>query len=384
MNNFDLVIDRKDSTKWMKYRDTDVLAMWIADMDFKAPQAISDFLKERSDSGDFGYTDAPDELRAVIVERLKDSYDWSVEHNEILFIPGVVQGLNTVCRSWVQPDESVITAAPIYPPFLKAPETSGRKLIKIDTEPASRGYQYPLFALRNAITAKSRLLLLCNPFNPIGRVLSFSELREIVDICLNHDMLVCSDEIHCDLVFDGRTHIPLAKVDERIEENLVTLISPGKTYNIAGIGGGIAIIKNQALREKFLAASHGVVGDVSLFSYTAMISAYRDCESWRRQVLKYLQGNRDYCEKRVEEIPGIKMNKVEATYLAWLDVRGLKLDDAPSFFEKAGVGLSDGEEFGGPGFMRLNFGCPRAILTEAWDRIAQAVDKHFGNSHYSS
>ena len=381
MQDFDIVIDRKDSTKWKKYKDTGVLPMWIADMDFKAPQAVSDLLKVRSDLGDFGYTDAPNELRDVIVERLKVSYDWTVEHNEILFIPGVVSGLNTVCRAWVKPDESIITAAPIYPPFLEAPATNGRKLIKIDTDAVCGCYHYPLFALRNAITTKSHLLLLCNPFNPIGRVLSFSELREIVDICLDHHLLICSDEIHCDLVFDGRTHIPLAKVDERIEESLVTLISPGKTYNIAGIGGGIAIIKNKSLREKFLEASHGVVGDVSLFSYTAMLAAYRDCESWRKQVIKYLQDNRNYCENRVEKIPGIKMNKVEATYLAWLDVRDLKLDDALSFFEEAGVGLSDGKDFGGPGFMRLNFGCPRATLTEAWDRIAWAVDKHFSNTH---
>ena len=381
MQDFDIVIDRKHSTKWKKYKDTGVLPMWIADMDFKAPQAVSDLLKVRLDSGDFGYTDAPNELRDVIVERLKVSYDWTVERNEILFIPGVVSGLNTVCRAWVKPDESIITAAPIYPPFLEAPATNGRELIKIDTDPVGGGYHYPLLALRNAITSKSRLLLLCNPFNPIGRVLSFSELREIVDICLDHHLLICSDEIHCDLVFDGRTHIPLAKVDERIEQSLVTLISPGKTYNIAGIGGGIAIIKNKSLREKFLEASHGVVGDVSLFSYAAMLAAYRDCESWRKQVINYLQDNRNYCENRVEKIPGIKMNKVEATYLAWLDVRDLKLDDALSFFEEAGVGLSDGEDFGGPGFMRLNFGCPRAILTEAWDRIAWAVDKHFSNTH---
>ena len=381
MQDFDIIIDRKASTKWKKYKDTGVLPMWIADMDFKAPQAVSDLLKVRSDLGDFGYTDAPNELRNVIVERLKVSYDWTVEHNEILFIPGVVSGLNTVCRAWVKPDESIITAAPIYPPFLEAPATNGRELIKIDTDPVGGGYHYPLLALRNAITSKSRLLLLCNPFNPIGRVLSFSELREIVDICLDHHLLICSDEIHCDLVFDGRTHIPLAKVDERIEESLVTLISPGKTYNIAGIGGGIAIIKNKSLREKFLETSHGVVGDVSLFSYTAMLAAYRDCESWRKQVINYLQDNRNYCENRVEKIPGIKMNKVEATYLAWLDVRDLKLDDALSFFEEAGVGLSNGEDFGGPGFMRLNFGCPRAILTEAWDRIAWAVDKHFSNTH---
>lgn len=381
MQDFDIVIDRKDSTKWKKYKDTGVLPMWIADMDFKAPQAVRDLLKARSDLGDFGYTDVPNELRDVIVERLKVSYDWTVEPNEILFIPGVVSGLNTVCRAWVKPEESIITAAPIYPPFLEAPLINGRKLIKIDTDPVGKGYHYPLFALRNAITTKSHLLLLCNPCNPIGRVLSFSELREIVDICLDHNLLICSDEIHCDLVFDGRTHIPLAKVDERIEESLVTLISPGKTYNIAGIGGGIAIIKNKSLREKFLNASHGVVGDVSLFSYAAMLAAYRDCESWRKQVIKYLQDNRNYCENRVEKIPGIKMNKVEATYLAWLDVRDLKLDDAVSFFEEAGVGLSDGKDFGGPGFMRLNFGCPRAILTEAWDRIAWAVDKHFSNTH---
>ncbi len=381
MQDFDIVIDRKDSTKWKKYKDTGVLPMWIADMDFRAPQAVSDLLKVRLDLGDFGYTDAPNELRDVIVERLKVSYDWTVERNEILFIPGVVSGLNTVCRAWVKPDESIITAAPIYPPFLEAPAINGRELIKIDTDPVGGGYHYPLFALRNAITSKSRLLLLCNPFNPIGRVLSFSELREIVDICLDHHLLICSDEIHCDLVFDGRSHIPLAKVDERIEQSLVTLISPGKTFNIAGIGGGIAIIKNKSLREKFLEASHGIVGDVSLFSYAAMLAAYRDCESWRKQVINYLQDNRNYCENRAEKIPGIKMNKVEATYLAWLDVRDLKLDDALSFFEEAGVGLSDGEDFGGPGFMRLNFGCPRAILTEAWDRIAGAVDKHFSNTH---
>ena len=382
MKNFDVVFDRKESTKWVKYSDTDILPMWIADMDFKAPDPVSNFLKVRADSGDFGYTDAPDELREVIVTQLKKKYDWSVEGSEVVFLPGVVAGLNTVCRGLVSSDESIITATPIYPPFLKVPENCGRKLTRIDMELTSEGYQYPLTALRDSINSKSRLLLLCNPFNPVGRVLTFRELQEIVRLCLDNQLLVCSDEIHSDLVFDDRAHIPLAKIDSRIEDNLITLISPGKTYNIAGIGGGIAIIKNQILREKFLAVSDGV-GDISLFSYAAMLSAYRDCESWHLQLIDYLQENRDYCKSRVEEIPGIKMNKVEATYLAWLDVRDLRLDDALSFFERAGVGLSDGTEFGWKGFMRLNFGCPRATLVEGWDRIARAVDKYVDNRHYT-
>ena len=382
MTDFDVPANRRDthSTKWEKYRDTDILPMWVADMDFKAPPEIIERLRQRSEEGVFGYTDPPDELVRVLIKHLAARYDWHVNEEHLVFIPGVVPGLNIACRGFVGAGQSIITATPVYPPFLKAPRNVARQLIRVPVEDSPEGCDYPIDSLARSIRPETRLLLLCNPFNPLGRLLTKNELADIAQLCLQHDLLICSDEIHCDLLFDDRRHVPMAKTDSAIEENLVTLMAPGKTYNLAGIGGGFSVIKNPELRQRFIDAADGITGDLSLFSYEAMLVAYRDCEPWRLELIAYLQRNRDYLTKRVETIPGITMNRVEATYLAWLDVRQLHLDDPLHFFEAAGVGLSDGEQFDGAGFMRLNFGCPRAFLEAACDRIDKAIRRHLASS----
>lgn len=375
MSEFDRFVDRRNSssTKWEKYKDRDVIPMWIADMDFKAPQPVIAQLEQRCRLGVYGYTKLPEELVEVFLAYLQSSYSWSVSEQDLVFIPGIVPGLNIACRSLVSDGEAILTATPTYPPLLSAPGDAGRDLIRVPVEKQDGRYVYPIKKLAESITANSRMLLLCNPSNPIGRSLTRDELQGIVALCLKHNLLLCSDEIHCDLVFDGRSHLPVATIAPAIEDSLITLIGPGKTYNLAGIGGAVAIIKNPALREAFIATSLGITGAVSLFSYPAMLAAYRDCSAWREELLAYLQGNRDYLRQRIDEMPYIRMNDVEATYLAWIDVRALKVSDPLAFFEEAGVGLVAGEQYGGAGFMRLNFGCPRSVLATACDRIESAL-----------
>lgn len=375
MSEFDQLVDRRhsNSTKWEKYKDRDVIPMWIADMDFKAPQPVIDQLSQLTRMGVYGYTDPPVELVEVLLQQLQSKYSWSVSEQDLVFIPGVVPGLNIACRGLVSDGEAILTATPTYPPFLLAPRHVGRDLIRVPVDEQDGVYYYPTQKLAEAITSNTRMLLLCNPFNPIGRALTSDELNGIVDLCLEHNLLLCSDEIHCDLVYDSRSHVPVATINPAIEDSLVTLMGPGKTYNLAGIGGAVAIIKNPVLREAFVAASAGITGGLNLYSYSAMLAAYRDCADWRKELVAYLEGNRDYLQQRIAKIPNISVNDVEATYLAWIDVRALALADPQAFFEQAGVGLAEGEQYDGPGFMRLNFGCPRSVLAEACDRIENAV-----------
>ena len=378
MSDFDLVLNRRgsNSTKWDRYAGTDILPMWVADMDFKVPQQIIDAISERAAHGVFGYDSVPTELREVIIARMKVLYDWEVAMEEILFLPGVVAGLNQACRSLVDPDESVITATPVYFPFLSAPENWGRKLHRIPCGNAQGTWSFPVeqMAASMAENTETRLLLLCNPFNPIGRLLDTEELSNIVEICRENNVLICSDEIHCELVLDDKRHVPTAMISSEAEEITVTMMAPTKTFNLAGLGGSFAIIKNPGLREKFVQGGRGMTSRLTTFTYISMLVAYRDCDPWRRDLLRYLQANRDYLAKRIDAIAGISMSPVEATYLAWLDVSMLKLDDAMTFFEAAGIGLSDGPQFDGKGYMRLNFACPMETLVEACDRIENAVN----------
>lgn len=374
--DFDAVIDRKGtfSTKWEKYRDTDVLPLWVADMDFRSPEPVVNALVERAEHGVFGYTQTPGELIQVIVERLAARYDWHVEPEDIVFLPGVVPGFNMACRGLAGPDEAILTVTPVYYPFLDAPRYADRKLVTVDAKLEDDRWGYPLADLDEAASGDTRLMLLCNPHNPIGRSLDHRELEGVVDICRRQNLLICSDEIHCDLLFDDRRHVPIATM-EGARDITVTLMAASKTFNLAGLGGGFAVIQNPELRRAFFRAGRGIVPNVNVFAYTSMLAAYRDCNDWHRELIEYLQANRDYLYEEIASMPGITMNHVEATYLAWLDVRQLELEDPVSFFEEAGVGLSGGGRFGGPGFVRLNFGCSRLILSEAVKRIRKALDR---------
>ena len=380
MSDFDIVHDRRgtSSSKWDKYKDEDVIPLWVADMDFRAPQEIIDAIKDRSDHGIFGYTAEPYELRNVIVERMKKLYGWQVELDQLLFLPGVVAGLNHACKGLIGPDESVITATPTYHPFFSAPENWGRKLYRIETEKAGGSWPFPIDNLEETIKENSdiKLLLLCNPFNPIGRSLNRQELIRIVEICHKNNVWICSDEIHCELMLGGRQHIPTATVSPEAADITMTMMAPTKTFNLAGLGGAFAVFQNPEMMKKFQAGSIGMYTRPSALAFTAMLSAYQQGDPWRDELLKYLQANCEYLEKRVGSIPGVSMSPVEATYLAWLDVSELKLNDAFGFFEAAGLGFSDGNQFEGPGYMRMNFACARETLIEACDRLEKAVLGH--------
>ena len=370
--DFSRVIDRRggDSLKWNKYAGRDVLPLWVADMDFAAPPAVIAAIEARVAQGCFGYAVPWSSLVGAVLDHLQREYAWRVEPDWLVWLPGLVTGINLACRSV---GGGVLTATPIYPPFLSAPRLSGRALTTVALELFDWTWGLDFAAIDAAITPETRLLLLCHPHNPVGRVWNERELAELAGFCKRHDLIVCSDEIHCGLILDtGRRHVPLATLDAEMAQRSITLMAPSKTYNIPGLGCAFAVIPNAGLRQRYREVMRGIVPDVNVFGLTAAEVAYRDCEEWRLALLDTLRSNRDHVESVVSELPGLSMTHVEATYLAWIDARGLNVDDPAGFFEAAGVGLSRGDDFGLPGWVRLNFGCPRATLDAALERMVRA------------
>ncbi len=376
MFDFDTPVNRDGtgSLKWDRYKGRDIIPLWVADMDFRSPPAVVEALKARADHGVFGYTTPPEELIETIIEMLLREYSWSVEPSWLVWLPGLVTGLNVMCRSMGKDTDEVISAVPVYPPFLSAPELGQKRLITtpLVQEGGRDVFDFDLFEA--ALTKRTGLFLLCNPHNPVGRVFTREELVRLTEICEKRDVVICSDEIHCDLVLDvDKKHIPVATLGEDIARRTVTLMAPSKTYNIPGLGCSFAIIPDPDLRKSFLKAMEGIVPHINTFGYTGALAAYRDGGSWHEELLDYLRTNRDMVSRWVEETGGLSMNHVEATYLAWIDMKETGLLDPVRVFEEAGVGLSDGAYFGSPGFVRLNFGCPRSTLIEALERMKKAL-----------
>ncbi len=377
--NFDRIIDRRDtaSEKWEKYRDSEILPMWVADTDFMSPPAVIEALQQRISHGVFGYTQTPAELNRLVIERMQRLYGWTINADWLVWLPGLVCGLNLSCRSIGVDGDSVLAPKPVYPPFMTAPRLSSRQLITVPMQQQGARWTLDLDALDAAITPDSRLLLFCNPHNPGGTCYRRAELERLAAIAQRHDLVVCSDEIHCDLILEpGVEHVPLASLHSDIQARTITLMAPSKTYNIAGLGCSFAIIPDPDLRKAFSRVRKGIVPDVNLLGYTAALAAYRDGDAWNRRQLDYLRGNRDYLVREINSIPGLRMEPVEATYLAWIDVSAAKLDNPAHFFEQAGVGMSPGRDFGDDRYMRLNFGCPRGLLEEAVRRIRSALLNH--------
>lgn len=378
-NRFDQSVDRRptSSLKWEKYSDSDILPMWVADTDFMAPPAVIEALQERIDHGIFGYTNTPSELNQLVIERMQELYNWQIEADWLVWLPGLVCGLNLACRSIGANGDNVISPKPVYPPFMSAPRLSDRSLTTVPMKQQNQRWLIDFEALEQAITAESKLLLFCNPHNPGGSVYSKGELEQLAQICIKNDLYVCSDEIHCDLILEpGLKHIPLASLNAEISARTITLMAPSKTYNIAGLGCSFAIITDATLRKEFNQVRKGIVPDVNLLGFTAALAAYKEGDDWNRQQLDYLKGNRDYLVKEINQIPGLKLNNIEATYLAWIDISAAKLENPAHFFEQAGVGMSPGRDFGDDRFMRLNFGCTREMVIEAVNRIRKAMLNH--------
>ncbi|WP_286236789.1 MalY/PatB family protein [Neptuniibacter halophilus] len=373
---FDRQVDRKGtaSQKWEKYADRDILPMWVADTDFQAPPAVIQALHERIEHGIFGYTNVPGQLNQLIQARMQRLYDWQIEQDWLIWLPGLVCGLNLACRAVGETGDTVLSPKPIYPPFMSSPRLSGREVCTVPLRQNGDHFVLDLAALEASITGNTRLLLFCNPHNPGGAVYRREELEQLAELILKHDLYLCSDEIHCDLILEpGLQHIPIASLGADIRARTITLMAPSKTYNIAGLGCSFAIISDPQLRKQFIDVKKGIVPDVNLLGYTATEAAYRDGDEWNRQQLDYLRGNRDYLHREINQIPGLKLLPVEATYLAWIDVSGAKLSNPAHFFEQAGVGMSPGRDFGDNHYMRLNFGCPRETLEEAVRRIKVAL-----------
>jgi len=371
--DFDHPPDRRggDSVKWNRYAGRDVLPLWVADMDFAAAPAIAEALRRRVEHGVFGYAAPWPSLVESVVEHLAGEYAWTVDPAWIVWLPGLVTGLHVACRAV---GGAAFTATPVYPPFLSASD-------RIATAPLRRGerrWEWDLAAVEAALAPGTRLFLLCHPHNPVGRAWDDAELGAIDALAARRGLIVCSDEIHCGLVLDaGRRHRPFAALSDAAARRSITLMSPSKTFNLPGLGCAFAVIPDPALRTAFRGAMRGVVPHPNVLGLVACEAAFRHGSGWRRALVDYLRGNRDRVLAAIGALPSLRTTPVEATYLAWIDARGTGLARPERRFEDAGVGLSGGADFGPAGlyhgFVRLNFGCPRALIDEALERMRRAL-----------
>ena len=366
--DFDTPVDRTGtwSTRWEKHAGSDVIPLWVADTDFRAAPPILEALSARVGHGVFGYSTPPPELRNAIVRRMRERYGWRIEPGWIVFIPGVVPGLHLAARQLVPADGHILIPRPVYHHFRKAMEAAPRAFSEAPLVLDQGRWVFDLDVLKKSISSKTRAFFLCNPQNPGGTVFRRAELERLAEA--SRDLLIVSDEIHCDLVLDeDLRHVPIASLAPEISRRTVTLMSANKTFNIPAAGLGWAIIENPELRTRFSSEVAGhVIGSPSVFGMAATLAALERCDDWLAALLDYLRGNRDLVEREI----GFPMAHTEATYLAWIDCSSL--DDAAGLFLKQGVSVYSGAQFGDARFIRLNFGTQRIVLQEALRRIKSA------------
>jgi cystathionine beta-lyase len=377
--DFDRIPARRDSdsNKWRKF-PPDVLPLWVADMDFPSPPAVIAALRARVEHGFFGYLNEKPELQDVVADRLAKRYGWRVDPEAVVPVPGVIAGFNLAIRAVSTPGDGLLVQTPVYPPILRAAGNHG--LTRNDhalTRGADGRYTVDAPMFEDAIRPRTRAFLLCNPHNPVGRLFDRRELEAMATACVRRDVVIIADEIHCELVLDGRQHVPIATLAPEIEARTMTFIAPSKSFNVPGLKCAVAVVPNKTLRERLAAPIGDLVPKINVLGHTAAVAAYREGDEWLEALLRYLEGNRDYLVREVpRQLPGVRMAAAEATYLAWLDCRGTGLADPYAFFlEEAKVALNDGRAFGpgGESFVRLNFGCPRALLADGVARMAAAL-----------
>lgn len=377
MLDFDKVVERREtgSSKWSKY-GPDILPMWVADMDFPSAHEIVDAIKSRLEHPCLGYGIARDELRACIVADLQTKYDWTITPDEIVFLPGVEPGFNMALKAMLSPGDGVLVQTPVYRPILNAPGHWDMKRIDAPLVATDGGYKIDLDDF-SAKLKQSKAFLFCNPQNPTGKAFTRDEIEAIAQLCESSGTVIISDEIHCDLLFDGRKHVPVASLSSDAASRTITLMSAAKTYNIAGLKTAFAIVQNREMREKYVQYRLGMVDSVNILGLEATLAAYRHADVWKTEMLAYIEANRDLLSREIAtRFPQIRMIEPEATFLAWLDCSALNLPTDPQSFylEHGKVGFSAGSEFGAnySDHLRVNFGCPRALLEEAISRMARA------------
>jgi cystathionine beta-lyase len=368
--------DRREETFGVK----DIIPMWVADMDFNTPDFVVESLQKRLEHQIYGYSFRSSEYFQSMISWIKTRHNWTVEKEWISFSPGIVPALNFCTLAFTQPGDSIIVQPPVYFPFFSAAESHGRNLIYNRLTESEGKWNMDYNSLIAGIDSKTKMIIISNPHNPVGRVWTPEELNNLADICLKNNILIISDEIHCDLVLPGFTHTPMASLSEKIAENTVTLIAPSKTFNLAGLSTSSVIIKNPVLRKSFNRIVDNLhVGNGNIFGNTASIAAYTNGHKWLDALLDYIDNNiefvKDYCGKMIPEIIPVQP---EATYMIWLNCRRFDMSgkDLQNFFvHKAGVGMNEGSTFGpgGEGFMRMNLGTTHQTVMKAMEQIERAV-----------
>ncbi len=379
--NFDVVPNRRNTNcvKWDIY-PADRLPLWVADMDFAVCPKIVEAIQKRLEHPVFGYTMESPEFKNIFCERLEKRYGWKVAPDDIIMVPGIVSGFNFAIRAFCGSDNSVIYQTPAYPPFIEGPHNFNIEGIANDLyyQDKDQMWKIDFDRFEAQIKENTSLFILCNPHNPVGRAFSKEELTRMGDICLKHGIKICSDEIHCEILYKGAVHTPIASINKDFAENTITFMAPSKTFNIPGLACSVAIVQNPEMKEKFKKALQGLGSFVTVLSQEAGLAAYRDCDDWLEQLLDYLEENRNFAAAYIKEhIPAIRLNKIEATFLMWMDCSALPIEGSPAAFfaEKAHVQLNDGAAFGKgyEKFVRLNLGTNRATLSEALERMRKAL-----------
>ena len=387
MYDFDKIVDRtgsgdlKHEVLAERYGRAALLPLWVADMDFETPEFITDALRRRLEHSLFGYTVEPKDYWPTVQKWIKDHHGWDVKREWLSYIPGIVKGIGMVINVFTKPDEKVIIQPPVYHPFRLTPEGNGREVVYNPLKENSDGsYSMDFDNLEEVADDKCKVLILSNPHNPAGIVWDKDTLARLAEFCYDHNILVISDEIHCDMAFWGNTHVPFATASDKAAQCSITFGAPSKTFNIAGIVSSYSIIPNDEIRNRFytwLAANE--LNEAPMFSPIATIAAFKNGEQWRKAMLHYVEQNiifmEEYCKTH---LPKIKPLRPEASFLVWLDCRALGLNHEQLidlFVNKAHLALNDGEMFGkgGAGFMRVNVGTPRPILTKALEQLTKAV-----------
>ena len=384
--NFDTPVNRRGtaSEKWdlleQKFGGKDILPLWVADMDFRAPAPVIEALKKRVEHGVYGYTMRTASYYQSIVGWLKKRYGWETKYEWITYAPGVMPSINLAIQAFTYPGDKIVVQPPVYPPFFKTVENNGRSLLMNPLKYQDGSYKMDFDNLRKKLSPRVKMLILCNPHNPVGRVWTRNELTELSELCLENNIMIVSDEIHSDLILKGHKHTPMATISKDVADITLTCMSPSKTFNLAGLCISSVIVSNLKMFRQFnIATENAALETTNVFGIVASEAAYRYGEDWLEQLLAYVQGNVDFLLDYFKiRIASIKPVTPEGTYLVWLDCRDLGMNPTnlrQFMIKKAKVGLNDGSTFGlgGEGFQRINLACPRANLEEALKRIENAV-----------
>jgi cysteine-S-conjugate beta-lyase len=375
--DFDTPITRR-GTGCIKYdRRPELDPFWVADMDFASAPVIAEALHRRVNHGVFGYAQAHDGLNEAIMEYLQRRRSATVPLEQIVHLGGLVPALSLAARAFCKPGDAVMTCTPVYPPFLGVHHDAGVHLISVDHCLTNDAWSFDWEAMEKSVTPQTKVFLLCNPQNPLGRVFPETDIIRLAEFCEKHDLILVSDEIHCDLVFDesATPHTSALNLSPQLAERSITLLSPSKTWNIAGLGYAFAVIPNDSLRRKFTAARGHTLSEINALSYYAAEAAYRHGEPWRLELITYLKKNRDTLVDFIRSrCAGLTVHTGDATYLAWIDASALSVENPALHFEKqSGLFLSDGAFFGWPKHIRFNFGCPQSRMLEGLEKIASAL-----------